>query len=304
MKKIKYLLILFAITFGISSVSASTITSSRTDDDLGVNKKWTIDDSNIDNVKATLRVDAKEKVYDYANILTDEEETNLYNSISDYVSKSNMDMVVLTTDLAYSEEQLETYATDFYDYNDFGLNFDLYSGVIIIINMNDYNRYYNIYTFGNAQLYYPYERCETILDDINMDMKNSNYYSALDSYVNETSSYYKSGIPDEYKNYYVDDMVSLKKNYTIPWLIAFLTAGIVTSITISILVSKNKMVKKASIASEYLNKESVNYTNRNDQFVTSHTAVIKISTSSGSGGGFSSSGSSGGGHGGGGGRSF
>lgn len=64
-----------------------------------------------------------------------------------------MDMVILTIDLPYDDEQIEDYAADFYDYNDFGIDFDLYSGIIIVRNINSFNRYFNIYTFGLMHSY-------------------------------------------------------------------------------------------------------------------------------------------------------
>jgi uncharacterized protein len=72
-----------------------------------------------------------------------------------------------------------------------------------------------------------------------------------------------------------------------------------------ILISKNKMVKKASVARDYIDNASIEYTNRSDQFINSHTTSYTVSSSSSGGGRSGSSfGSSGGGHGGGGGRHF
>lgn len=301
-KKLKYIVLLLTLVIGISNVNASTITFERTEDDLGVNKKWVIDENNIDNVYATPRVDASEKIYDYAEILSDSEENQLYDSIKSYIETSNMDMVILTIDLPYNDEQIEDYTADFYDYNDFGIDFDLYSGIIIVRNINSFNRYFNIYTFGNAQLYYPYERCEEILDYIYNDIYTENYLAGFNSFISYSSEFYNDGIPSNYNNYYVNDMGYLTKRYTIPWFLAFIISGIVTCVIMIILISKNKMVKKASIAKEYLDNSSVNYTNRSDNFITSHTTSYTVSSSSGGGGGGSHSGSSGGGHGGGGGR--
>ena len=64
------------------------------------------------------------------------------------------------------------------------------------------------------------------------------------------------------------------------------------------------MVKKATMANEYLEGGSVSIYNRQDQFVSTHTSSHTISSSSGGGSGGSSisRGSSGTSHGGGGGR--
>jgi uncharacterized protein len=67
------------------------------------------------------------------------------------------------------------------------------------------------------------------------------------------------------------------------------------------------MVHKATNADLYINKESINITNRKDQFITTATTRVRITSSSSSGGGHaggSSFHSSGGGFHGGGGRSL
>ena len=62
------------------------------------------------------------------------------------------------------------------------------------------------------------------------------------------------------------------------------------------------MIAQETKANEYLDRNSINYSIRKDNFITSHTTsyVVSSSSSSGGGGGGSFSGSSGGGHSGGG----
>jgi len=60
------------------------------------------------------------------------------------------------------------------------------------------------------------------------------------------------------------------------------------------------MVKAATTASEYLNKDSIKITLRNDVFLTTHTSSVRINNSSSSGGSSTHRSSSGRSHGGGG----
>ena len=299
MKKIKILFAIASFFIGINAYAVTTIP--RTEEDLGVSKNCNITSANKDNVLRTPRVDVSEKIYDFAEVIPDEEEAELRNQINDYIETSNMDMVVITTDLAYSDSEIEDYAADFYDYNDFGLNFENYSGILLIRNVNDYNRYFNIYTFGEAQLYYPYERCENILDDIYDDIHEERYLSGITTFIDRASSYYKSGIPKQYQDYTIGENGKLIKPYKIPFLLCGGISFVVTLIVMLILIKKNRMVKKETNANAYLNKNSVNYTRMEDIFMHSHTSSYTISSDSGSGGG-SHMGSSGGFHGGGGGR--
>ena len=105
---------------------------------------------------------------------------------------------------------------------------------------------------------------------------------------------------------YVDKDGKLQKKYVAPIGIALGGGALVTLITMIVLVKKNKMVKKANAAVEYLDKSSVNYSVKTDQFTGTFTTRHRISSDSsgGGGGGHSSIGSSGGGHTGGSGRHF
>ncbi len=70
MKKIIYLLTIILLL--ITNVYALE----RTDlDNLGVNKRWNINEYNSGNVQRTRLADASEKIYDYSNILTEDEKT-------------------------------------------------------------------------------------------------------------------------------------------------------------------------------------------------------------------------------------
>ena len=307
MRKFIYsLLIICTFFFSGIDVYASTTTYDRNEkSNLGVNKKWTIDDSNRANVLNTPLVDATEKIYDYSDILTDSEESILYDKIQEFIKETKMDLVFVTVNMPYySDSENEEYAADFYDYNDFGIDFEGYDGVLLLRNTYSSNPYYNIYTFGDSQLYFPFERCESILDSIYSNFSTHNYMPGYERVISSLTSYYDSGIPYEYRNYYIDDMGYMKKGYSYPLIIIPISIGI-TAIVISILISKNKMVKKATKAEEYLDSKSIGYSERRDEFIRSYTTHYTVSSSSGgsrSGGGGSRSGSSGGGHGGGGGR--
>ena len=303
MKKIWLILISLFLCLGV--VSASTNTTPRTDGDLGVNKKWKIDEKNINNVKNTPRVNSSEKIYDFGDILTDDEEKELYEKVKEYIEYTKMDMVILTIDMPYTiDSQNEDYAADFYDYNDFGMDFEKYSGILLLRNKYSEDPYFNIYTFGNAQLYYDYYTCESILDDIFDEIKGKRYLSGFEHFISLSKQYFDNG-PDE--DYYVDDDGYIHPNpptYHLPLKTAGIISGVVTLIVMIVLVKKNKMVKKETLATVYVDKNSIKYNSKVDQFLHTHTSSYTVSSSSsGGGGGHSShSGSSGGGHGGGGGR--
>jgi len=309
MKKIVKLilitLIILLVPYNINALNITTNTRTP-DNNYGVNKHWKITNDNLNNINNTPYVDATQKIYDFSNILTAEEENQLLIEIKDFINLTNMDMVILTYDLPYTvDSQNETFAADFYDYNDFGIDFKNYSGVLLFRNTYTQDRYYDIYTFGDAQLYFGYNRLNSTLDNIYYDFVDDRYLNGISSFINDMNNYYNLGIDSEYDNYYVDKDGYLREKYNPPILIALIIATIATTIIMTILIKKNKMVKKASKADEYLNTNSIIYSEKVDKYTHSRTSSYRVSSSSSgsSGGGRSSSrGSSGGGHSSGGGR--
>ena len=115
MKKIVLSLIIFLLPI----VSfASTNTYPRTEDDLRINSWITVTEENKDNILNTPSVNEEEKIYDFADLYTDEEEKNLYTAVYDYTQRRNLDLVIVTINDNF--ESTQEYADDFYDYNNFG----------------------------------------------------------------------------------------------------------------------------------------------------------------------------------------
>ena len=85
MKKIKYIIILFLLFIGINSV---------------------------------LAFDTTKKVYDYANVLSENEEKILKEKALEFIDKYNMDMVLVTVK-HHEKRTTQAYAQDFYDYNEY-----------------------------------------------------------------------------------------------------------------------------------------------------------------------------------------
>lgn len=260
----------------------------------GVKKDYEITSYNKDNVLRTPFVDANEKLYDFADILTDEEEKALKGKIAAYIEKTNMDLVIVTLNEDFTEQQNIAYADDFYDYNDFALDFEHYSGTILIRNVNKFDPYYYMGTTGNARLYYD-DRLDYILDAIYYDIKSGNYLKGFNNYIGYLNSYYDQGVSDTMKGYEIGEKGKLVEKYTVPYKFILIGASVTTLIVMLILVSKNKMVKKSTEANTYMDKNSIKYRKKDRKLVSSHT-VSHLNSSNSSGGGSHGGGSFGGGH--------
>ncbi|MBR3210737.1 MAG: TPM domain-containing protein [Bacilli bacterium] len=297
-KKLLFLLIIISLVTPVFAKEPTTCDRSSKSN-LGVNKKWKITDKNRGNVLNAPCVDASEKIYDFSGVLSEEDYDQLKKQLEEYTKETKMDAVIIIADIPYSNDgENEDYAADFYDYNDFGIDFDKYSGTLFLRNTYEADPYYDIYTFGNAQLYYDYDRLQVILDGVYDEIHNGEYLEGFTKYIGYLNSYYKKGVG--LKNYTVDENGFLHKEYVYPFAIVFIISCVITLVIMLILVKKNKMVMKATKAEAYLDQSSIQITNKQDQFLSTHTT--KYTTSSSSGGGGSHMGSSGGGHSSGGGR--
>lgn len=296
--------------FASDILGSNSIGYERTENNnYGVNKKWIINDSNRSEVLTTPYVDASQKIYDYSDILTSEEEQELKILIDDYINTTNMDMVLVTIDMEnyISDSVYDNYAANFYDYNDFGLNIEDYSGVLLLRDSNQSYPYYNVYMFGEAQLYYDFERSEEMLDYIYYSFVNKDYLVGYKKFISMYTKYYNQGIPESNSNIDIDENGMMYVKYEAPIMLAIIVASIVTMIVALVLVNKNKMIKKETFAQEYLNRNSIKYYKDSKVLVSTNTTKHYNPPSSSSdghssGGGGSIGGSSGGGHSSGGGR--
>lgn len=299
MKKYFSLFLLF-ILFLASPVYASTNTFTRTEEDYRVEDWVNVTSYNKNIILSIPSVDETEKVYDFAELLTEYEEEQIYNKINEYINNYDMDLVVVTINdnPRYSAQK---YADDFYDYNSFGKN-EYRDGILFLIDMD--TREFYISTTGEAIRMYDDNRIEGLLDYVESYIKNGNYYEAIISFVEKAGNYAYSGIPSSNKNSYIGENGDIYYIKKINYFIAIFISAIITFIVTIILVNKNKMIKKATNASLYVNNSGINITERQDNFLTTHTTSITLSSSSGGSGGSSTHSSSSGSSHGGGGRSF
>ena len=130
-KYINYLLVIVITLFLFKyDCFASTNTYVRTNDNLRVPSDVKVDNDNYNDIIKTPSVSSSEKVYDFAEILSVEDEELLFENLSTYSKKTKYDAVIVTTSDLH-EFDISDYAFNFYDYNDFkneGVIFVIYTG--------------------------------------------------------------------------------------------------------------------------------------------------------------------------------
>ena len=306
MKKILFTILSCFLFIGICNAEITTYDRNILDN-YGVNKKWVIDEYNKFEVLNTRCVDAKQKIYDFSDILTEEEEKHFKELSLEFYKETGFELVILT-DSFYNlnDDDNGDYAQNFYDYNDFGLDNKYYSGIIILRNTYPGYPRYGVYAFGEAQFYYydePGTRLSNALDFIYDDMVSGNYKHAFDTLIEDLTDMYHDGMEDGMEDYILDSnyMLVYTPSFAPPFIGAGVVALIVTLIFIGVNKKKHKLIVKERFAHEYLDRSSISFTRRSDILYDSRTTSYTISSSSGGysggrSGGFSSSiGSSGGG---------
>ena len=131
------------------------------------------------------KVDANIKIYDYAELLTEEQEKDLALKAKDILAKHNVDIAIVTANTTNGLSSME-YADDFYDYNPFGYGDDA-SGLIMLINMEE--REVWISTTGKAIKIFTDSKIDSLLDTVYNGLSQGNYYKAGNDFLSESGRY-------------------------------------------------------------------------------------------------------------------
>jgi uncharacterized protein len=274
MKRLKYILgvLLFSLCL---VVNAEVVTYERTKDNYRVPSDIVVDSSNEREVLKTPSVDESVKVYDFADLLSESEERNLYNDIIRFINKTGLDVVIATIE-TNPNKLIKNEAADFYDYNYFKRN-----GIIFLIDMDI--REYTIVTTGTAMDVFTNSEIDYMLDDIYPYMAGKSYNKACNMFINGVNKYY-SEQDDDYN--YQGEVNLHNRNSKIKYIFdALCGSAIVTLIVILIMVFQCRMVKKASSSRNYLVEDTKKIDNLGEFKIGSHTTKVRIQTSSGSSGG-------------------
>ena len=232
-----------------------------------------------------------ERVFDYADVLTTEEENSLRELIAETEPKIGCDIVLVTIEdssLAYDYAMMN-YADDFYDDAMFGWNEPWGDGALYLDNWGrDANGYaYSWFsTSGKVEYKYTDRMIDSLVDKVCAKVNDAPY----EAYV----TYVKTLKRD----------MSSNMDVATPWAVAPI-AGLIAAIAFILANLPTKAGQVTTGKQTYVKNEDVKMLNQEDTFLSKNVTHVRISTSSGGSGGgggghhVSSGGHS---HGGGGGR--
>lgn len=240
MKFINYLIVslLTFFTFNINCL-ASTKTFERTSDNYRVPKDVTVNADNYNKILNTPSVNASEKIYDFAELLTDNEEKELYRNINEYIENTKIDSVIITT-RNLNGFNISEYTYNFYDYNDFGNE-----GIIFVIFINPETNKTSIFMGNNGG---PSSKVFSVYDDKNINgilkyvfenaIRKGAYFEACDEYLIIAKGLYVK----KYGNYRVDDDGKIVTD--IAWFYIIILSFSITFIVVFITYKKFGVKKR------------------------------------------------------------
>lgn len=244
-----------------------------------------------------------ERVFDNADVLTDEEEDKLRKQIAETEKKLGIDIVLVTLNESLKEYAREydpnasyseftmIYADNFYDEHKFGYNKPIGDGILLLDNIykEDNGKIYTwLCTTGKVEDRYSTAMIDNALD-VFYEYVESNPYKAYRNFVDQVAE---------------DMSGKTAEPVSMPWYMPFVSAIVATGIFVVINMAGRKG-KKTTNQRSYVNGGQPRMRRKEDSFIRKSVTSRTIETSSSSGGGRSGGGghhrsSSGSSHGGGG----
>ncbi len=240
------------------------------------------------------------RMNDSAEVLTEDEDSELEASLEELSVRQSFDVVVATIDSLEGEgyTSMEEYADDLYDYCQFGYG-ENRDGVLLLVSIGDHK--WHISTCGYGIIAFTDAGIQYLGEQMTPDMADGDYAAAFRTFIQWTDAYVTAA--REGHPYDVDNMPH--EPLSILYLGLALVIGLVTALIVTgVMKSQLKSVALQQDATSYVRQGSMKLTNQRDLFLyrdVHRTERPKESSSSDSGGSSTHTSSSGTTHGGGGG---
>ncbi len=221
-----------------------------------------------------------ERVFDYADVLTDEEEEHLRQEIARCEKSAQIDIVVVTIDQPMGvsdwewEDAMMNYADDFYDEGKFGWNQAYGDGALLLDNwyedVNGSQKGSWLSTSGKMeQIIGAWEEGQVF--DAMYRYIDNDPFRAYCAAVKKLEDFGNHGA-----NYVHEDVFSLCFLWVIPFIVAIIYAAV---------HMRQSKAKDTTVASTYVENGRPVVRSRSDEFIRKNVVSHRIESSSGGGGG-------------------
>ena len=240
---------------------------------------------------------AEQRVFDYADLLSEADEKEMHLWIADMQENWGMDLAYLTTNDTEGKS-VQQYGADFYIEHDLGLG-ENNDGVIFVLDMG--SREGQIITCGKAIDIYTDYYIDQMWDNMVGCLSDGDYYNAFFSLymdMNELAGDYEKyqKDPDSFLSDY--SKAQKTKSLLTSAVIAAVFALVIAALAVSSMRKSCKNVKPYTDGRAYLKENGYHLSVNRDSFASTHTALMPIPREDDHnhhGGGFHSGGSWGGG---------
>ena len=194
MKK-RLLICLIILLFPIC-LYAKPVSYTRTEEMLRVPGDVEVTAENKERILKTPSIDANAKIYDFADLLTEDEKSKIYNQASDFINNTGLDIAIVTLD-ELNGKTISEYAYDFYDYNDFKDR-----GVTFFINVSGPKTSIYMSTNGasgtEARVAYPDNVISKILEYVyEKKIQKKDYFGACQMFIKLTDGFFYEKYGDQ-----------------------------------------------------------------------------------------------------------
>ena len=244
-----------------------------------------------DNAPRTNNSAPAERVYDYADVLTDDEEAKLRSQIAKVEKRLHMDIVIVTFNESvegeeaakrfgspYWEDNMQTLADDFWDKYGYGYNKSFEGdGMLLLHNWYEGQNGEHLSTSGKAEWNLTSRDIDRLLDRVDR-YYDTDLYRAYSEFVKAVEEMF-------------DDSIQVDSSY---WLGAAFLSTIAAIVYAAVGLSHTK-AKDTTAANTYVVNGKPSLRLKRDDFIRKHVTQRHIERSSSGGGGGRSSGGGGGG---------
>lgn len=224
--------------------------------------------------------DTKQRVYDYAKLLTRTEVEELEAMASKYGEKRETDFIILTTADTQGKD-IEKYMDDFYD--EMAPGYDKPHGNTAILTIDMQHRDVHVAGFYKAKEYLDDGRLDLIREKITPDLSEGNYYEAFSTFIKTSYKYmgFSPGVDPE----------NILFNLWFQLVVAVIVGGTVVGIMIY-----NSGGKITVNEGTYRDAKHSRILDQKDNFIRTTVTKRRKPTQSSSSGGGGGGGITGGGH--------
>ena len=204
------------------------------------------------------------RVVDEAGLLSGGEKAELEKRINAIREQYAFDLVIVTV-FSTGGKSAEAFADDYYDYAGYGVGPDA-DGALLLQVIDE--RYLHLSGTGRGIEIFNYRRINNTLDKIIPDLQQDNYYFAYWNFLNQAEQYLAGAGQEKLMTKIV------------MYLVAAALALILSLVTFFNYRSRHKTIGESQqFARDYFIEESLNFSSRNDAFVSTFTSGSRLAQS-------------------------